>query len=118
MDYTHEHARSFDTVRDERFRYLSAEPDAEPVVGEWRLEHGTQHTMHQYATRTVPSKQSPGSLTAERELTGKVCFVCNCGEASGWVDKHTLPLPSDWLIAHMPAADRARWLSEQESSSE
>lgn len=54
------------------------------------------HTIFQVAS-------CDGSQHAtHREFTGRVLFYCNCGYSSGWVDKETLPQPTDFIRDHLP----------------
>lgn len=79
------------------------------MTSDWILDHGSAHTLNQARTRWIRSEQDPETLIAERELTGLVHYVCNCGASTGWVPRETVPSPGDWHELHMSDLDRARW---------
>lgn len=64
----------------------------------------TEHLEVRHDPRTIHQVAScTGKEHAmHREFTGKVLFYCNCGYNSGWVEKDTLPLPTEFIKDHLP----------------
>lgn len=87
----------------------------EPGPREWALPHSLGGMFNQYETRWSPSADNPAVMIREVRTTGRVCYVCNCGVATGWVERDTLPLPSEWVYEHLSDEDKVRWLHGLES---